>query len=227
VIAMALSQADRFTEDLYDDLHSSESNEPVFENHPTLLRRYWPPIQEKLSRYAREIGITPKFHEWRVRVSELPTYKAFGRIWGKVFGRYTPWEKKIEFDASVFPELEHHTRYQLKKQGMPVQDAEDVGVHEGGHALQEESGALDKYLKKAWIFARAYIEGLNTKATEYMTGRKQAVYRVYQKLAERLINKYGMKKAFRGDVPAEEVSPFALQPRPALAIQYVRFRYAR
>lgn len=219
------TETERLTNELYAD---SDSQEPVYENHPTLLRRYWRPVQKKLSRYAREIGITPKFHEWRVRVSELPTIRdRRGRIGGKVFGRYTPGEKRIEYDASVFPELGHPTRDELKRQGMLVQDAEEVGVHEGGHALQEESGALGRYLRKAWIFAKAYIEGLNTKATEYMTGRKQAVYRVYQKLAERLINKYGMKKAFRGDIPAENVSPFALQPRPALAIQYVRFRYAR
>lgn len=224
---MAITTADKFQAELFDDLPRPEANEPIFENHPTILRRYWRPIQKKLSEYARQMGIQPKFNEWRVRVSELPTYKALGRIFGKVFGRYRPGEKILELDPSLIPELKHPTRYELKKQDMLKQDIEEVGLHEGIHGLQDESGALDKYLQRAWIFARTYIEGLATKATAHLTGKEQPVYRGAQKLAQRLIDKYGMRKAFRGDVAQEDVLPRVIQLQPAPAYAFVRFRYAR
>ncbi len=214
-----MSSADVLTADLYSDVQTAK---PVFENHPTLLGKYWNKVGPKLQNYAHELGVNFNPGKIRIAVKELPTYvNSFGRIVGKVFGVYKPGTNKLRADPVLFPELGHPLRYRLQNDNMLAQSAEDVLTHEGTHAIQDQSGAINNYIKKAWFGARSYIEGMATKATEYLTKKKQPVYAREQKEADRIISNYGFRKAFLGHVPEHSLNKM---PVPTFALAYVRFR---
>jgi len=231
---------DRLTQELFSETEvgnlnsgtyrSRNTNEPDYRNYTSILKKHWKPIQRKLKEFSTQyLGFEPDFSRLKIRVGKLPTYYSgrTGKPDGKVFGSYNPVKDEMIIDSSVLDEFEDSERPLLQKYGILTQDADDVMTHEGTHALQRRSGGIVNYIARTGKRARDYIEGVATKVTERLTGKRQKVYPREQRLATKTIDNYGLARAFRGQVAAvpffDEIG--SSQPTLALLVYMPMTRY--
>jgi hypothetical protein len=165
-----------------------------------VLKKYVPGTLAKISSYIeRMFGNKPVFSDKIVAVGKLPTTRdKKGKPREKTFGLYQPGTGLTVYDRAIFPELNDPERQELKEYGLMRQKTEDVVGHEAVHHVQKKTGAIKNYTKKLGENARAYIEGMATKMTEYIFGRQQPIYATEQVLAKDVIRRHGLKKAFAG-----------------------------
>jgi hypothetical protein len=207
-----------------------------------VLKSYWgSQIHPTLRKFALEnLNAEPYYKNLTIQLSDLPTIYGYrisleqaGRVpmikikkvpVGKVQGVYQPGKDNLRMHYGIFNEFaaDDPDREMLSKRGMEYSDPIDVGVHEGMHRLQDQTGAIHQYIKKSRR-ARDIIEGVATKATEYALKKTQQVYQGAQRLAEKLFEKYGFARTFVGNVPASDP---IVRGEPAYSTQFA-FRRLR
>lgn len=194
---MANEQAKRLEMDLFS------TEKPMYLGNDieiNAMKEYVPKTLDKISSYIEKIfGKRPVFSDKIVTVDKLPTTRdKKGKPTSKIFGLYQPETGLTVYDKSIFPKLNDTERKELQEYGLLTQKTEDIVGHEAVHHVQKKTGAIRNYVKKFGDDARAYIEGIATKMTEYIFGRQQPIYATEQVLAENVIRRHGIKKAFTG-----------------------------
>jgi len=220
-----VSVAQQLHEELFAEALTSPSNQPTYQAEPEILRRYGERAIDVLKSHDAEVrplirklsletsNAEPYDRNMKVIIGDTPTVyglrlgfvKKGGFIMpvlhripiGKVFGSYNKDTDTLTVHYGIFNEFaaDDPERASLENMGIEYQSPKTVLTHERAHRLQHENGALDKY---NW---RDAIEGLATVATEYLLKKPQQVYQSAQGLARNLIEKFGFKNTFRGDIP--------------------------
>ncbi|MBI4895654.1 MAG: hypothetical protein HY831_04130 [Candidatus Aenigmarchaeota archaeon] len=168
-------QTDRPTFGL-DSYERAEQPTIYSESHPR-LEKYIPRAVEAIEEYARQVGTQPEpnFHGVRVKVRKLPQ---------GIKGVYFPSMDTVVIDRDTLENADDKF-------------LESVVTHEFFHAYQKRAGTLRKYDKPL-------IEGGATAATEDATGIHQRVYQPLKERVRKLEGRHGKKRAFEGNVPANE-----------------------
>lgn len=206
---------DLFSTDAAFRRENLTENKPIYENHPTLLKKYVGRATKWVSDYAKEkFGFEPSFRNVRVGIAKLPTmYQRvleIGRDYirqrivpvGKVFGSYNPETKEMKIDSVVVPEINDPERYVLKKAGLKIPSAESVITHESVHSVQDESGAIWNYLRKFRGYARDKIEGMAEYVTDRIMGHESPIYAGPKRRIKSDIRQHGERNVFLGRQPA-------------------------
>ena len=194
--------------------YAGDSARDSYKKYTGFLEKYLRKTVKDIGRYIKDKwNEIPLFEGVEISIEELPTYcikiikkgEEYLIPVAKIFGFYDPETRRMKFDPVIFRELKSWKGYSLEKTrgffekyGINIPKPERVIGEEHLHLHQDNSGIIDRLIRKYGKKSVDLIEGAASYISDKLFGETDA-YRNEKQEFERLVNRFGEKRAFYGE----------------------------